>query len=216
MQMHFEVAEKQANGQVLTQFNTSSGAAEIIHWDVLPEHIPSFIPGTSHVIIRAVENTVIPSIWKGFMGAASNGLSSLTNKINSMFGQQPTQVAPGFEQPSTNKTPFKPTEVHTGVKVIMPRDKVLRLTGHPDCFKNGIILAGGDIVEYSSLSTELSVFMYNMLSTDVTLQRGDPIAFGYFFQVESSMVNTQPKPVQTYATPTPIGRAPTHGINLNK
>lgn len=232
MNIHFEVAERQANGQVLTKYNAASGQAEIITWDVSPEHIPTFVPGTSHVIIRAVENTLIPSIWKGFMGAASNGLNSITNKINSMFGQQQQPpVEPGFEQPNNTRAPFRPTEVHTGVKVIMPRDKVLKLVGAPDCYKNGLIIAGGDIVEYSSVSTELTVSMYNMLSSDITLQKGDIIAFGYFFAAESSMVQSplykqQTEPVveqpQQATQVNQFGRAPRpapipgSGINFNK
>lgn len=227
MQIHFEVAEKQADGQVLTQYNPGSGCAEIIHWQTPPENVPSFIPGTSHVIIKAVEPVLVPSIWKGFMGAAGNGISSgldkLTNKINSMFNQQQMQpqVQPGFEQPnqSVNKTPFRPTEVHTGVKVIMPRDKILKLTTSPKLYQNGLFIVGGDIVEYSSISVELSVWVYNMLSTDVTLQCGDEIALGYFLQVESSVVNNIPRPMpmdRPVQTQPVIGRAPIPGIQLNK
>lgn len=214
MNIHFEVAERQANGQVMTQYNPASGIAEIIYWNVSPEHVPSFVPGTSHVIIRAVDTTVIPSIWKGFMGAASNGLNTLTNKLNSMFNQQQQPVQPGFEQPTNApKAPFRPTEVHTGVKVIMPRDKVLKLVGAPECYRNGLIIAGGDIVEYSTVSKELTVDLYNMLQVDVTLQKGDIIAYGYFFTVESTIVpssfsSTPLAAEQTVPTPSPFMSAP--------
>ncbi len=220
----FEIAEKLINGEVQTQYNPSKGVAEIVTWNVIPANIPSFVPGTNYVIFKAAEATMIPSIWKGFMGVANNGLNAITNKINSMFGQA-SAVVPEAD----NYAPFKPVDVHTGVKVVMPKNEALKISASPKCYKNGLVLVSNDIIHSTTTPHEIVFSFYNFLNTDITLQCGDEIAVGTFIKVEGAAVitdTTQPKIGSVSAgtgvgVGTSVGTAipkpiTTPGISLNK
>lgn len=206
MDHQFMIADRKVNGQFQTTFDNNSGQAVVVGWDIPPENIPRFQPGKCAVTIKAAEATLVPSIWKAFGGAANVGLNSLTNKLNSVFGgMNPTanEPAPDYQQP------FRPIEVHTGIKVIIPRDEILVLSSPQSCFKNGLVLVGNTIIDPDRGNDEITVWVYNILSTDITLQRGDDIAVGYFTKVIGAMVGGQVNP--DYGRPTPIP-----SVDLNK
>lgn len=207
MNRYFEAAEKLSKGDIITRYNNVTGQAEVVKWEVAPENIPVFNPGSSMVFIKAVETVTIPSIWKGFMGVANNGLNAISNKINSMFGSMSAQVENTVVD---NQSPFKPTEVHTGVKVFMPRNEILRISSTPNCYKNGLVLVGGELVSFSTNPVEITLHFYNMLTTEITLQRGDTIAVAVFEKVESTAINVDSRDDNT-PTPRPIPL-----INLDK
>lgn len=70
--------------------------------------------------------------------------------------------------------------------------------------------------------SEISLHFYNILSTDVTIQRGDDIAVGYFTKAMGSMLGhplplsqqSQPSQPSQYGKPTPIPMAT--AVDLHK
>lgn len=223
MLRHFEAAERMENGQVVTRFDQVSGQAVVERWDIKPENMPVFRPGTGYAVIRSAEDVIIPSVWKGFLGVANTGMSSIANKLNSLLGAVPQAGA--INTPDYNK-PFKPVEIHTGLKVVMPKNEVLQFVVTTQNASNGLMLVGGQAVTGDRANNEITLLFYNMLSSDITIQVGDELAFGFFTELKGiALANTQfvddtqtvptPKPMPI-GTPMPIGAPMPMNINLNK
>lgn len=222
MEHRFLEAERKVNGVVQTTFDSVAGQAVVMGWNIPPENIPKFQPGKCQFILKAAEATVIPSIWKAFGGSVNAGLTSLTSKINGLLGgMEPTagNQSVDFQQS------FRPVKVHTGIKINMPRDEIVILSPSANCYKNGIVLIGDTVLDPDMAGSEISLHFYNILSTDVTIQRGDDIAVGYFTKAMGSMLGqplplsqqsqpSQPSQPSQYGKPTPIPMAT--AVDLHK
>ena len=187
MEHRFLEAERKVSGVVQTTFDSVAGQAVVMGWNIPPENIPKFQPGKCQFILKAAEVTVIPSIWKAFGGSVNAGLTSLTSKINSLLGgMEPTagNQSVDFQQS------FRPGEV---------------LSPSANCYKNGIVLIGDTVLDPDMAGSEISLHFYNILSTDVTIQRGDDIAVGYFTKAMGSMLG-QPLPLSQQSQPSQYGK----------
>lgn len=205
MEHKFLEAERKVNGVVQTTFDSVAGQAVVMGWNVPPENIPRFQPGKCQFTLKAAEATLIPSIWKAFGASANAGIGSLANKLTGLMGG----LNASAENPSVDyQKPFRPVEVHTGIKVEMPRDEIIILSPSINCYNNGLIMVGSTVIDPDTASQEIVIYFYNILSTDITLQRGDDIANGYFIRAVGSIYNNNPS-----MRPTPI---PNSGVSLNK
>lgn len=98
---------------------------------------------------------------------------------------------------NSDKKGCKPTLVHTGIKVKMPGDEVLRLYNRSSGPMKGLVLANSvgviDADYYSNPKNdgEIMFAFYNFMPYDVTIKRGDAIGQGVFEKIlrANSVVN---------------------------
>jgi dUTP pyrophosphatase len=123
----------------------------------LPTYATPYSAGAD---FRCAEKVTIPSIWKN--------------------------VVEWIKHPKTEKTPFKPTLVHTGVKAYMMPDEVLQIFNRSSGPKKGLILANSvgiidsDYADNPDNDGEIMFAFYNVFPVDVTIEVGDKIGQGIF------------------------------------
>ena len=106
------------------------------------------------------EEVTIPSIWKN--------------------------VLEWIKHPKAEKTPFKPTLVHTGIKAYMPANEVLKIYNRSSGPKKGLILANSvgiidaDYADNKDNDGEIMFAFFNILPVDLTIKIGDKIGQGIF------------------------------------
>ena len=189
----FNIADKVVNGQKLTNYNSVTGQAEIVKWDVAPEDVPN-LADSSYVIFKAAEDVVIPSLWKGFGSQVTNSFNQFTDKINSFLSNigSNSPYQPPVQQMDADG-PFKPVEIHTGVNVTIPNNEALFIHSYAGGL-NGITLAAGVQLVIGSTTEEIKIFVYNFFPHDVVIKKGQPIAIGIFQEIKCGDATVQSQP----------------------
>lgn len=162
MDRFFEVAYKMVDGNVMMDKDGNP-----VKWDVKKEYMPSY--GTKYSAgadFYAVEDVVVPSIWKSFLR-----FETIKRTLTRSEGEKL----------------FKPTLVHTGIKVKMLEDEVFTLynrSSGPQ--KLGLVLANSagiidaDYYDNESTNGEIMFLYYNFFPFDLHIHKGDKIGQGIF------------------------------------
>lgn len=162
-----------------TGFNSFNGGTNktiennTFRFDISESDIPSFKNGEKFVELKAAEDILVRSIWKGFIGLANNGINNLANSINKLFNggyKDQTQL-------DTNE-PFMPTLIHTGVKCTMPKNEIMHINIFQD---NGLLIAGGTRI-YTG-GSEIVIPLYNIYPTDISVNKGQTVAVATFHPI---------------------------------
>lgn len=169
-----------------TGFNSFNGGTNetiensTFDFDMTDDNIPVFKEGDKFVEIKAVEDILVKSVWKGFLGLANSGINNIANAINKMFNG-------GYKdqnQLDLNES-FMPTLIHTGIKCLMPRDEIMFLSTYQD---NGIVISGGSRI-YAG-DSEIIVPVYNVYPGDIQIKKGDTVAIATFHVIGTNNTNS--------------------------
>ena len=127
---------------------------------VLPERSTKYSAGYD---FRAVEDTIIPSIWQLAFKHFTNVLTGGTEKVS-----------------------IAPTKVHTGVKAYMENDEYLKVVSRSSNSKLGLIMPHSlgivdrDYVDNPQNDGEIMCVFWNFGFIPRVVQKGDRVAQGIF------------------------------------
>jgi len=167
----FEIAvreiEKGANGEVL----------EIYYWDITHNFIPQRSTSRSAGYdFKCAEDVVIPTIWEGISIRILDTVKGFCSRV---IGRSNTK------DPDDHK--FKPTIVHTGIKVYMQEDEVIKVYNRSSGpVKLGLVLANSvgivdsDYYGNDGNDGEIMFAFYNFFPWEVKINKGDKIGQGVF------------------------------------
>lgn len=188
MERFFEVATKIVDGKKLTKLNEETGQEEVVKWDVTDECLPAY--KTEHSVgadFCAVEDTVIPSIWSSMASGFVRNGESVAGWLGELIkngGKSDTSVAEEIKK--NNQNAFKPTLVHTGIKVKMPENEVLEIYNRSSGPMKGLVLANSvgiidpDYYNNTKNDGEIMFAFYNFMPFDITIKKGEAIGQGIF------------------------------------
>lgn len=187
----FEVATKMNDGVAVRRFNEETQQEEIVKWDVDDEHLPAYkTKSSAGADFCAVEEVIIPSIWKGMMDSLSRNGSSVAYWLGELIKNGgKSDISISDEIKNNNAKAFRPTLVHTGIKAKMEDDEVLKIFNRSSGPKKGLVLANSvgiiDADYYSNKSNdgEIMFAFYNFMPFDITIKKGDAIGQGVFEKV---------------------------------
>lgn len=128
---------------------------------------------TGIVELKSVRNQSMKAMWSGFMGVATAGMNSITNRLNSLLNNN--QLKSEDKLDTDYKAPFKAIEIDTGLRIELAPGEVLRVYTPVSNVAKGIVLACGDMITESG---PIKLYFYNMTATDTILNAGEVIAFG--------------------------------------
>ena len=121
---------------------------------VLPERSTRYSAGYD---FRAVEDTIIPSIWQLAFKHFTNVLTGGTEKVS-----------------------IAPTKVHTGVKAYMEDDEYLKVVSRSSNSKLGLIMPHSVGIIDKDFEQEIMCVFWNFGFIPRVIQKGDRVAQGIF------------------------------------
>ena len=121
---------------------------------VLPERSTKYSAGYD---FRAVEDTIIPSIWQLAFKHFTNVLTGGTEKVS-----------------------IAPTKVHTGVKAYMEDDEYLKVVSRSSNSKLGLIMPHSVGIIDKDFEQEIMCVFWNFGFIPRVIQKGDRVAQGIF------------------------------------
>ena len=121
---------------------------------VLPERSTKYSAGYD---FRAVEDTIIPSIWQLAFKHFTNVLTGGTEKVS-----------------------IAPTKVHTGVKAYMEDDEYLKVVSRSSNSKLGLIMPHSVGIIDKDFEQEIMCVFWNFGFIHRVIQKGDRVAQGIF------------------------------------
>lgn len=157
-------------------FDIAKGFEE--HGVNLPKRSTKYAAGYD---FEAVEDTVIPSIWRDHADLIQRKGAEITS-----YDTESLHIPEFFTLENTEKAGFKPTLVKTGVKAIFSEDEVLYLYNRSSNPKRGLILANGTGVvdfDYAFNEDNDGAIMFPFLNfgqEDYVIKKGDRIGQGVF------------------------------------
>lgn len=185
MKRFFEVARKVKDGKVVINSKTN----EPVLWNVpecdMPEYSTRNAAGAD---FKAVEDTVIPSIWKKIADALVESGCLATNWITRFVKNDGIyDIKFTDEMKKVIKKIMAPTIIHTGIKAYMQDDEVLYIYNRKSGPKKlGIVMVNSvgvidsDYYENENTDGEIMFTFYNILPFDVTINKGTVIGQGVF------------------------------------
>lgn len=185
MKRFFEVARKMEDKKIVINPDTN----EPVLWDVSDDDMPEYATkNAAGADFKAVNDTVIPSIWRKAGNVLVESGCLATNWVTSMIKHEGlSDMKFTDEMKKVAKKTMAPTIVHTGIKAYMPEDEVLYIYNRSSGPKKlGIILANSvgviDSDYYGNESTdgEIMFAYYNILPFDITITKGTAIGQGVF------------------------------------
>ena len=121
---------------------------------VLPERSTRYSAGYD---FRAVEDTIVPSIWQLAFKHFTNVLTGGTEKVS-----------------------IAPTKVHTGVKAYMEDDEYLKVVSRSSNSKLGLIMPHSVGIIDKDFEQEIMCVFWNFGFIPRVIQKGDRVAQGIF------------------------------------
>ena len=121
---------------------------------VLPERSTKYSAGYD---FRAVDDTIIPSIWQLAFKHFTNVLTGGTEKVS-----------------------IAPTKVHTGVKAYMEDDEYLKVVSRSSNSKLGLIMPHSVGIIDKDFEQEIMCVFWNFGFIPRVIQKGDRVAQGIF------------------------------------
>ena len=121
---------------------------------VLPERSTKYSAGYD---FRAVEDTIVPSIWQLAFKHFTNVLTGGTEKVS-----------------------IAPTKVHTGVKAYMEDDEYLKVVSRSSNSKLGLIMPHSVGIIDKDFEQEIMCVFWNFGFIPRVIQKGDRVAQGIF------------------------------------
>lgn len=179
MSRYFEVADKILEGKVVGK------------WDVLDEHLPKYSTANSAgADFCAVEDTIIPSIWKQVLSCISKSGQSVFKWVGELAKNGgKSEICLSDEIKEIKADAFKPTLVHTGIKAKFKDNEVLKVYNRSSGPNRGLVLSNSvgvvdaDYYGNESNDGEIMLSFYNFMPFDVEVKKGDRIGQGVFEKI---------------------------------
>lgn len=182
MSRYFKVARKTKNNEILTEMKDGT-EVEVLWGDeetLMPVYSTSKSAGAD---LKCAEDVVIPSLVSCFAEAmvyTGKGIFNLVQQITRTKGTTKEQMKLMLDKA---RDTFKPTLVHTGIKVHLEDDEVAYLHNRSsNPLKHGLIVANSvgvidaDYFECPETDGEICVQFYNFMPFDIKLSVGDRVA----------------------------------------